>query len=160
MVPVSDYVEARNLLETNFGNGIKITNAYMEKALNWPSIKPAWKIIASLWTLIFEDVTTPCKILNNWKNLTVPPISGLLSLKLPYNYREKWRSMASDVHDRQGRAKFIDLVLFIEKQAAIVLDPLYGDIQDPVVARKVLLKTTKSSITVGQEALEAALLPL
>lgn len=51
--------------------------------------------------------------------------------------------MASDIHERQGRAKFIDLVLFIKKQAAIVLDPLYGDIQDPVVARRALSKTTK-----------------
>lgn len=40
MRPGSGYVEAKKLLEKNFGNEIKITNAYMEKAFNWPSIKP------------------------------------------------------------------------------------------------------------------------
>lgn len=72
-----------------------------------------------------------------------PSSIRLIVLKLPYKYRERWRSLASDIHERQNRAKCIDLVLFVEKQATIISNPLYGDIQDPVVARNALPKTTK-----------------
>ena len=33
------YVEAKRLLEEHFGDEIKITNAYMEKALNWTAVR-------------------------------------------------------------------------------------------------------------------------
>ena len=52
-------------------------------------------------------------------------------MKLPYKLREKWRSVACDIHEQTGRrAVFVDLVNFIEKQVKIVSDPLFGNIQD------------------------------
>lgn len=33
-------IEAKQLLQLHFGDEIKIANAYLEKALNWTSIKP------------------------------------------------------------------------------------------------------------------------
>ena len=36
MDPTRGYAEARRLLEQHFGDKIKITNAYIQKALNWP----------------------------------------------------------------------------------------------------------------------------
>ena len=33
------YVKAKRLLEEHFGDEIKITNAYMEKALNWTAVR-------------------------------------------------------------------------------------------------------------------------
>ncbi len=40
MNPVRGYQRAKNLLKEHFGNEFKISNAYIEKALSWPSIKP------------------------------------------------------------------------------------------------------------------------
>lgn len=60
-------------------------------------------------------------------------------LKLPYKYREKWRFIASDLlENKRCRVKFIDIFVFIDKQATIVTGPLYGDLQDPVITRKPL----------------------
>lgn len=52
--------------------------------------------------------------------------------KLPFKLKEKWRSTAFEFHERNNcRAKFEQLVHFIERQAKMVSDPLFGDIQDP-----------------------------
>ena len=37
--PSRGYAEAQKLLKTHFGDGFKIGNAYMEKAVNWSNIK-------------------------------------------------------------------------------------------------------------------------
>lgn len=38
--PTVAYKQAKGKLECNFGNSYKIALAYMNKALNWPAIKP------------------------------------------------------------------------------------------------------------------------
>lgn len=41
----------------------------------------------------------------------------IVTMKLPYQFRERWRSVACDQQDRHGqRPKFIDLIQFIKKQ--------------------------------------------
>lgn len=52
-------------------------------------------------------------------------------VKLPYKLREKWRSVACEIQQKQNvRVKFKDLVEFINKQARIALHPVFGDIKE------------------------------
>ncbi len=56
-------------------------------------------------------------------------------LKLPYKLREKWRASACEILERiNHRAQFIDIVTFVEHQAKIVSDPIFGDIQNSQLA--------------------------
>jgi len=51
-------------------------------------------------------------------------------LKLPFKLREKWRTAACAVMERQRRrAQFIHVVNFIEYQVKIISDPIFGSIQ-------------------------------
>lgn len=51
--------------------------------------------------------------------------------KLPYRLRERWRRVVCSIHDHGNRkAKFNDLVDFINTQAKEVLYPLLGDKKD------------------------------
>lgn len=66
--------------------------------------------------------------------------------KIPFKLRDKFRSIACDIMEQDGqRASFKDLVNFIEKQARIVLDPIFGDIQDPRAGNKVSKMITTAS---------------
>ncbi len=54
-----------------------------------------------------------------------------IMMKLPYRLREKWRTTACELQERNGcRLRFIDMVDFIEHQVKILTDPLFGDIKD------------------------------
>lgn len=51
--------------------------------------------------------------------------------RLPYKQREKWRSTACEILEcSQKRPDFTDVLAFIEKEAKILLDPVFGEIQD------------------------------
>lgn len=88
--------------------------------------------------------------------------------RLPYKLRERCRTLVCGIQERENhRAKFNDLVEFINKQAKEALHPLFGDIKD--VASKGQAKgrlderlqrtsgsrrgfTTATTITSNQEA--------
>ena len=57
-------------------------------------------------------------------------------LKLPFNFREKWRNKAYELQEHHGRrVRILDHVSFIEKQACIAADPICGNLQDQSVSR-------------------------
>ena len=50
---------------------------------------------------------------------------------LPCKMREKWRVSAFDIQEVSGRrTRFSDLLRFINRQAKIATDPVFGDIKD------------------------------
>ncbi len=72
-----------------------------------------------------------------------------IALKLPYKLRERWRTKAFELQEqRSHKVKMLDLVSFIENQANIVSDPIFGDIQDSSPSKgkpKVLVKPKSKS---------------
>ncbi|KAG1936405.1 hypothetical protein F2P79_018737 [Pimephales promelas] len=65
------------------------------------------------------------------EELNMPTTMLTIVKRLPYKYRDRWRTVACELQERSGqRAKFIDIVDFIERQVRIASDPLFGDIQD------------------------------
>ena len=50
--------------------------------------------------------------------------------KLPIKLRERWRGDACDMQERTRlRARFTNLVSFVDKQARIASHPLFGNLQ-------------------------------
>ena len=116
--PEQGYKEAMKQLQWHFGNEIKITSAFMDKALGWPAIKT-------------EDA------------------SGLPSYAI---FLKSWRGVVSNIYDRRKqRATFNDLLAFIDRHSRIMLDPIFGEILNPVNKApmprqsKVYLKSSKES---------------
>ncbi|KAM8861775.1 uncharacterized protein ACB058_008484 isoform 2-T2 [Synchiropus picturatus] len=57
--------------------------------------------------------------------------------KLPFKLKERWRNQAYEIHTRSGRrARFSDVVEFINWQAEVINDPLFGDILDLSIEEK------------------------
>ncbi len=123
--------KAKNLLKEHFGHEFKITAAYMEKALNWPAIKPDDINGLQAYALFLRGY---CNVMVNLQYMDEINVSSNLKnimMKLPYRLREKWRTTACELQERNGcRLKFIDMVDFIEHQVKILTDPLFGDIKD------------------------------
>ncbi len=76
----------------------------------------------------------------------MPANIKLLSQKLPYKLREKWRAKESEILKRDGqRAYYPDIVNFIEQQVRITSDLVFGDIQDTLPVKGVT-KPSKSQM--------------
>lgn len=68
------------------------------------------------------------------EELDLPSNLKLIVSKLPYKLRNRWRTEACDILERRNaQARLQDLVAFIETQAKMLQDPLFGDINDPLI---------------------------
>ncbi|KAJ0005631.1 hypothetical protein NQD34_015525 [Periophthalmus magnuspinnatus] len=167
MDPTHGYNEAKKLLEEHFGNAYKISVAYINKALNWPTIKSDDGESLHTFGLYLTGCCNAMIDVEYMEELDNTANMRAIVAKLPYKLRERWRTFACGIHEReQRRAKFEDLANFVNKQAKEALHPLYGDIKDGVARSQVkghvderLLRrssnkrgfTTAATITSSQE---------
>ena len=66
MEPNEGYTEAKRLMEYYSGDKIKLTSAYMEKALNWSDIKAEDGKALSSYALFLQGC---CNLSQNLKNM-------------------------------------------------------------------------------------------
>lgn len=131
MNAATGYAEAKRLLKHHFGDDFKITTAYIEKALNWNLIRTDDGKALNSYALYLQSCGNAAKDLLYMTELDLPSNMKQLVSKLPFKLREKWRSTVCDIIERtKQRPRFYDLVEFIEKQARIIQDPVFGNIQD------------------------------
>lgn len=130
------YAKAKHLLQEHFGNTQKIASAYMEKALSWLPIKSEDVRALQAYSLFLRGCCNAMEEVEYLYELDMPANMLTIIKKLPYKHRDRWRTVACELQERRGRrAKFTDIVDFIERQVKIASDPLFGDIQDaPAVA--------------------------
>lgn len=129
------YKEARRLLQHHYGDELKIASAYIEKALKWPQIKSEDGKLLSAYALFLIGCHNTMQDVDYMAEMDNPTNMRVVISKLPYKMRENWRNVAYDIHERTGRrARFSDLVEYIDRQAKVKNDPLFGDIQEQTSA--------------------------
>lgn len=131
MSPERGYKEARRLLKKHFGNDILIASAYQQKALHWAPIRSEDGKALHDYALFLRECYNTIEDIEILEDMNNPSHLRAVVSKLPFKLKERWRSVTYDYHEHHNkRVKFKQLVDFIEKQAKIAVDPLFGDIQD------------------------------
>ena len=83
------YNEAKTL--ENFGNKVKITSAFMDKALNWSVIKPDDASALRSHELYLRSCFNTMNEVGHIDELENSSNRRLLVSKLPFRLRDKWR---------------------------------------------------------------------
>ena len=137
------YNKAKLLLAEHFGNEHKIASSYMERILNWTPVKGEDVKALQSFSLFLRGCSNLTEQMTQMKELDLPFNMRSIIMKLPYKLRERWRNVAYDLLEKNGRrALFVDLVTFIEKQVKIASDPLFGNIQDSPPTKSKSSKTS------------------
>lgn len=124
------YVQAKALLKEHYGNEFKIASAYVEKVLAWPSIKSEDVNSLQSYALFLRGCCNVMEEIDYMEELEMPSNLKTIIMKLPYKLRENWRTVACELMERRKqRARFKDIVIFVERQVKMSSDPLFGDIQ-------------------------------
>lgn len=138
------YAMAKKLLKEHFGNEFKVSTAYMEKALGWPTLKAEDVQGLQAYALFLRTCCNTMDELSYMQELNMPSNMKSVVMKLPYKLREQWRAKACQIMESvHGRPKFCDIVEFIEKQVKMASDPVFGDIQDKHGASKLKVQPHK-----------------
>lgn len=130
MAPERGYIVAKGLLKEHYGNDYKISAAYTEKVLAWPTIKSEDVKALQAYALFLRGCCNLMEELHYMYELDLPTNMRLIISKLPFKLRERWRTKAHDIMEAShDRAHFLDVVLFLEKHVRILSDPIFGDLE-------------------------------
>lgn len=137
MRPEEGYKEARRLLQQHYGDELRIATAFMNKALEWPQIKTEDRKALHAYALFLIGCRNTMNDVEFMEEMDNPSNMKAVISKLPFKLKERWRNQAYEIQASQGRrARFSDVVDFINWQAKFINDPLFGDILDASVERK------------------------
>lgn len=119
------------LLLSLWPDELMIASAYIDKALKWPQIKSEDGKALNTYAVFLTGCCNTMEDVEFMEEMDNPTNMRIVVSKLPYKIREKWCNAAFEIKERRGHgARFADLVLFIDRQAKIAMDPLFGDLQD------------------------------
>ena len=124
------YKQARQLLENTYGNEHILAQKYLDKLYQWETIKSE----DSKELCRFSSFLTTClSMMTNMSALSqlnsLRDIKEIL-LKLPYDLRKSFRSLANKRTDAKKSVDFELLVNFVNDHAKERSMPLLGDISD------------------------------
>ena len=120
MQPDKGYAEAKRLLKKHFGDDYRIATAYIDKVLSWPSIKVEDPEALNGFSVFLSGCLNAMDTMEYMEEMDHTTNMKAILAKLPYRIKEKWRVKACDLQERDGRrAKFADLVQFVDKQSRI-----------------------------------------
>ena len=136
MSPDRGYQKAKQLLKDNFGNKYKISCAYLEKVLSWTQMKSDDSKMLQDYAMFLRSCCNAMEEMEYMQELDTISSMRSIVLKLPFKLREKWLNKAFQLQERhRRRVRILDLVSFIEKQACIAADPIFGNLQDQSSSR-------------------------
>lgn len=126
MEPEYGYYKAKRLLKEHYGKPHKISAAYIDKALNWPSMKSVDGRALLSFGLFLKECRRVMMDMRRMRELDCAPFMQAVLAKLPYRLRDYWGSKVRGIKKEEKRAaKFSDLVDFVNRHAEIALDPVY-----------------------------------
>lgn len=134
------YERALQLLQDKYGNELQIASTLIEKASKWPQIKAEDGKALSAFSVFLVSCRNAMEDVDYMEEMDNPATMRVIISKLPFKIRERWRIHAYDIQERRcNRARFTELVAFVERQAKIMSDPLFGDLET-AVSDKVMKK--------------------
>jgi transposase InsO family protein len=133
LYPEQGYMEARRLLQKEYGDPYKMGMVYLKKVQEWPNIKAGDSEGLKKFSMFLCKCQTAQKTIDYLNMLNFPPNMLCIVNKLPLYLQNKWRDQASRARmDRQEILCFADLVSFVVNAAESANDPVYG-MTTPVV---------------------------
>ncbi|XP_043211278.1 uncharacterized protein LOC122375804 [Amphibalanus amphitrite] len=119
------FVEAKQLLETRYGNTICLVDSYVEKVKGWSRILPGDVESLDKFVLFLTEVKNAVSgvALSEFEH---PSTLRLIVSKVPSHLQDRWLREV-DRLCQEGRAvRFSDLVKFLAAEVRVKKNPLFG----------------------------------
>ena len=127
MEPMAGYMEARALLQKEYGNAYTVSSAYVDKVLTWPNIRHDDSTALRKLGLFLVRCNKAMRNITNMDVLNHLPNLQTIVTKLPGYLQNKWRDHASRLRRNEQRvANFNDLTCFVESASESANDPVFG----------------------------------
>ncbi|CAB4030179.1 Hypothetical predicted protein [Paramuricea clavata] len=124
---IERYIEAKRLLDHEYGDPYKTSSAYINKVLSWPMLKYDDPVGLRRFSFFLKKCNNAMKSLSYMMALDHPSNMQIVVRKLPFALQNRWRDRVVDIRrTREQVATFKDLVNFVDSCAEAANDPIYG----------------------------------
>ena len=120
------YASAIKELERRYGEPEIIANAYVEKVMNWPNIKPEDTKLLDEYSVFLTECLHSVDSVSGLGVLDFSENMKTVVKKLPYHMHDKWRSEVLRLREANVAVLFKHLVLFIQREAKKCRDVVFG----------------------------------
>ncbi len=108
-----------------------IASAYLNKVSSWPTIQSEDGKALHAYSLFLHGCCNAMDEVHSLCELDTPANMIAVIKRLPYKLRDKWQTVSCDIQERyHRRAIFVDIVTFMERQVKILMDPVFGNLQE------------------------------
>ena len=123
-------------MKKKFGDDYRVVAAYETRALNWPEVKAEDSAGLNKFSIFLMRCKNTMEGSEYLTKLEQPDTIKKLILKLPFSLRKTWRRLADHITETEKRSvKFSDLAEFVENEARISTNAVFGKIVDKVDTR-------------------------
>ena len=127
MPPDQGYMQARELLETEYGDSFKLSAVYLSRIQEWPTIRTDDYESLKQFALYLTKCKMAMKSVSYLNVLNHAPHMLCIVCKLPIYLQHKWRDLASRTRiEKKKIMAFEDLAVFVMAAAEAANDPIYG----------------------------------
>ena len=121
------YLTAKKLLDDKYGDPYVVSNAYLKKVLEWPSIKTGDDAAVDRLATFLEQCLSAMTSLSYLNILDHPHNLQRLIVKLPFYLQDRWRREAIRIRDNGARIPSLkDFTKFVQMEAKIANDPVFS----------------------------------
>lgn len=127
--PEQAYKKAKEQLGRKFGNKYLIFDAMITKASTWPIIKSEAPQELQSYAMFLTELNNLSKDLGLHQEINHSQNLRMAISKLPFKLKDKWRNLVDSIQESQDRTiSFDDVVRFVDRQARVINDPVFGNI--------------------------------
>ena len=127
MDPQFGYIEARQLLDKEYGDPYKLSMSYLNKITDWPIIKGEDNVSLKKFAMFLNCCYSAMQSLSYMHVLNNPCNMLCIWKKLPYYLQNKWReSVNAARRNSQRDLTFPELVKFVTEASDVANDPVYN----------------------------------
>jgi hypothetical protein len=106
MEPDAGYVEAMKLLNEKYGDPYKVSNAYLKKVNDWPTLRPGDDNALEKLAIFLTQCLSAMESLSYLVTLDHPNNLQCLVKKLPFYQQDRWRREVTKLREKSKNPAF------------------------------------------------------
>ncbi|CAG2245419.1 unnamed protein product [Mytilus edulis] len=122
------YSAAIKQLEERYGDTEVIANAFIKRALEWPTIQAGDSKSLDDFSLFLIECENAAESMEAMRILEYSENIKRLMIKLPFYFHDRWRNVVMRTKEKKESVTFTHFVQFVKQEAKKANDPTYGNI--------------------------------
>lgn len=120
------YTKSKKLLNEKYGDPYKISNAYLKKVTDWPTLRSGDDAALDRFAIFLTQCLSAMESLSYL--VILDHLQNLQSLvkKLPFYLQDRWRREVTKIRETEKNIVFAHFANFVKAEAKVATNPIFS----------------------------------